>query len=642
MNELSTISRFLGFQEGFLARMDDPAQRNALMRVNLIVACGLGLMALSVGLMVWMLSPGGWLRYLWAVGAAGVSFTIFAKMHALLITLGAVPLARSVSEIDQWRPSRLRLLAFTALALVLSQPLLMWMQSSRLESVAMERVKFRTTVQFEAHERARLVDKQQELLVQRAVLSDERQRVMASLAPTTVKAATSLTESPRKALLVGASNYLGNVNRLPNVVNDIVAMERKLRSMGYTVTVSMDESRTDVRRKLEAYSASLRSGDISLIYFSGHGIENAGHNYFIPRDFGAQISGPITRQVLQDRAIAITPYIDDLTRERVRLHLLVLDACRTNLEGQPRGLAAMQSMASRNVIVAMSASPGQEAFDGLPGQTRGNSPYTTALLRNLDRDEDVGRVFRRVTREVVESTASMAHQENKPPQTPWLAESVIDLELKLLPPALERKASAATQASARSLAPVCSSEYERTGDAKGLGACMDREIGALTRQVEFLEGRLSAETGQAGQPLDSLLEWAVFFAERMRFMWTNYLLSFLGTLILAALMVAGLISRDVLRPQALLGYERVRYRSQRIALRAYHDVNQAEINRISDPLRAGERLPRFEHWSNEEGFFSSVKPRAAFADGVEISMDHKAATQMWAWLQNPVAAKDQA
>ena len=641
MNEFITISHLLGFQEEFLARMDDPARRNELMRVNLIVACGLGLMALSAGVMVWMLSPGGWLGGLWAVAAVGVSAIILIKVHALLITLGAVPLAWATSAIDQWRPSRLRLLAFTALALVLSQPLLLWMQGSRLESEAMERVKFRTTVQFEAHERARLVDRQQELLVQRAVLNDERQRVMASLAPTSAKAAASLVESPRKAMLVGASNYMGNVNRLPNVVNDIVAMERKLRSMGYAVTVSMDESRTDVRRKLEAYSASLRSGDISLIYFSGHGIENAGHNYFIPRDFGAQFSGAITRQVLQDRAIVITPYIDDLTRERVRLHLLVLDACRTDLEGQPRGLAAMQSMASRNVIVAMSASPGQEAFDGLPGQARGNSPYTAALLRNLDRDEDVGLVFRRVTREVVESTTAMARQENKSPQTPWLSESVMDLELKLLPPALERKTAAAAQASARSLAPVCSSDYERTGNADGLGACMDREIGALTRQVEFLEGRLSADAGQAGQPLDSLLEWAVFFAERMRFMWTNYLLSFVGMLILAVLMVAGLVIRDWLRPQALLAYEKVRYRGQRIALREYHSLIQTEINRTSAPLRAEERLPRYEHWSKEEGFFTYVQPKPAFADGIDTSMDQKAATQMWDWLQNPMAAKDQ-
>jgi hypothetical protein len=642
MNWLITISRLLGFQKEFLVQMDNSVQRDWLIRINLVVACGLGLMALSVGLMVWLLSPGDWTSSLWALGAFIASCVILVKMHALLITLGALPLQRSASTIGEWRPSRLRLLAFTALAILLSQPLLLWMQSEKLQKAAMERVEFRTTVQFEAHERSRLVDRQQALLVQRAILNDEHLRVIASTSQTTAKSTARTVTSTRKALLVGASNYIRSENRLPNVVNDIVGMERKLRSMGYAVTVSMDDSRTEVRRKLEAYSGSLRSGDISLIYFSGHGLEHAGQNYFIPRDFVLPAGTAPSPRMLQDQGIAITPYIDDLTRERLRLHLLILDACRTTLDGKPRGLAAMQSMASRNVIVAMAASPGQEALDGLPGQVRGNSPYTTALLRNLDRDEDVGRVFRRVAREVIESTAPVTRQANLPPQTPWLSESVMDLEIKLLPPTLERKAAITAQANAKSLSPECRAEYEHTGNLTTLGTCMEREIGSLTRQIEFLESRLSAETGQIGQPLEGLLEWAVFFAERMRLMWTNYLLSFIGTVVLVVLMIAGLAIRDFLGPQALRSYEKIRYRDQRLSLRQNHFMNQSEIDRMSKPLRGEERLPRFAHWSMEEDFFSTASPRPALTGGIDTLTDKQAASQMWTWLQNPTVIKDQA
>lgn len=641
MNWLITISRLLGFQKDFLVRMDNSAHRDWFIRINLVVACGLGLMALSVGLLVWLLSPGDRTSSFWAFGAFVASGVILVKMHALLITLGAVPLQRSASTIDEWRPSRLRLLVFTALAILLSQPLLLWMQDEKLEMAAMERVKFRTTVQFEAHERSRLVDRQQALLVQRSVLNDDYLRVIASTSPTTAKSAVRTVTSTRKALLVGASNYILKEKQLPNVVNDIVAMERKLRSMGYAVTVSMDDSRTEVRRKLEAYSSSLHSGDISLIYFSGHGLEHAGQNYFIPRDFVLSAGALPTSRMLQEQGIAITPYIDDLTRERLRLHLLILDACRTTLDGKPRGLAAMQSMASRNVIVAMAASPGQEALDGLPGQVRGNSPYTTALLRNLDRDEDVGRMFRRVAREVIESTTPVNRQENLPPQTPWLSESVMDLEIKMLPPALERKSAAAAQANARSLPPSCSAEYERTGNLANLGACMEREIGSLTRQIEFLESRLSAEAGQIEKPLDGLLEWAVFFAERMRLMWTNYLLSFIGSVVLTVLMIAGLAIRDLLRPQALRSYEKIRYRDQRLSLRENHFMNQSEIDRMSKPLRGKERLPRFAHWSMEYGFFSTATPRSALTGGIDTLTDKEAASEMWTWLHNPTVIKDE-
>ena len=641
MSWLITASRLLGFQKEFLVRMDNSAQREWLIHINLIVAGGLGLMALSVGLLVWLLSPGDGTSSLWAFGALIASGVILVKMHALLITLGSVPLQRSASTIDQWRPSRMRLLAFTGLALVLSQPLLLWMQGDKLEMEAMERVKFRTTVQFEANERSRLIDRQQALLLQRSILNDENLRIIASTRTNPAKSTASKLNSPRKAMLVGASNYILSENRLPNVVNDIVAMERKLRSMGYAVTVSMDDSRTEVRRKLEAYSSSLQSGDISLIYFSGHGLEHAGQNYFMARDFALPAGSSLTPRMLQDQGIAITPYIDDLTRQRLRLHLLIVDACRTTLGGKPRGLAAMQSIASRNVIVAMAASPGQEAFDGLPGQVGGNSPYTTALLRNLDRDEDVGRVFRRVAREVIESTAPVTRQANLPPQTPWLSESVMDLEIKLLPPTLERKVAATAQANARSLSPVCNAEYDRTGNLANLGVCIEREIDAMTRQIEFLESRLSEEAGQIRTPLDGLLEWAVFFAERMRLMWTSYLLSFIGTVVLVVLMIAGFVIRDLLRPQAMRDYEKIRYRDQRSSLREYHFMNQSEIDRTSKHLRGEERLPRFEHWSTEEGFFSSATPRPALNGGADTRSDPEAASQMWAWLQNPAGIKDQ-
>ena len=635
------VSRVLGFHEEFLSQIDSPAHRTWLLRINVLLACGLVLMSMSIGLLVWMLVPSGWEGNLYSISAAGLSAVVLIKVHSLLITLGAAPLEQPIATIDQWKPSRLRLFAFIFLALVLSQPLLLWMQGDKLEAAAMDRVRFRTTLQFEALERARLVDRQQALLFQRSILNDELQRVMSSLSATSAKAIAKSSSSPRKAFLLGAANYSGGINPLPNVTNDIVAMERKLRSMGYAVTISLDESRTEARRKLEAYSASLRSGDISLIYFSGHGMESAGQNYFIPRDFVTTATGPITRQMLLDRAIAITPYIDDLTRERLRLHLLVVDACRTDLEDKPRGLAVMQSMSSRNAIIAMSASPGQAAFDGLPGQKGGNSPYTTSLLSNLDRDEDVGRVFRRVTREVVESTTPITRQQNKPPQTPWLSESIVDLEIKLLPPALERKSVSTAEISAKAVPAMCSANYGRTGSLADLGSCIQREIEALTRQVEFLEGRLSAEAGQVDQSIDSLLERAVFFAERLRLMWSNYILMFLGSLILTSIMTIGLVLRDLLFPQALRAYEKVKHHCQRVALKAHHDYFQSEINRTVNPLRGKEQLPPFKHWSESENFFSSALHRSPITGGVDTSRDHEAAVQMWGWLQNsPALIKD--
>ena len=141
--------------------------------------------------------------------------------------------------------------------------------------------------------------------------------------------------------------------------------------------------------------------------------------------------------------------------------------------------------------------------------------------------------------------------------------------------------------------------------------------------------------------MDGLLDRAVFFAERSRLMWENYFLSFVGTLGLVALMIAGLVIRDLLRPQALRSYERIRHREQRILLHEDHDQNQSMIENLAAPLRAQERLPRFEHWSKKEDFFTTALTRPALKGGIDTSLDQTAATQMWAWLQNPMPTKDQ-
>lgn len=636
MKELSYWSRWLGFHEDFMLHIDDSTNRDRLELVNLVVAVGLVLMALALGALVWMLSPSGAAYGLAAAGVTVLAGLVLFKAHALLIHLGGVSLSEPALRLEQWRPNALRLFAFTAVAVCLAQPLLMALHHSRLERAAIERIQFRTTVQFEAQERSRLLDRQQELLLQRSVLTDEKQRISLAAGVVSGKISTpAIVGSTRKALLIGASNYAFGINQLPGVFKDIVAMERKLRSMGYIVTVSLDDSRAEIRRKIQEYSASLRSGDISLIYLAGHGLESAGQNYFIPQDYATHRKTLFSRETLQNHAILLTPLIDDLTRERLRLHMLILDACRTDIDGKPRGLAAMQSLTSRNVIISMSASPGQEALDALENQKDGNSPFAAALLRNLDKDEDVGRVLRRVTREVVEVTAPELRKKNQPPQTPWLSESVVDLEIKLVSPMLNAKAALSEKAVSKlsELAPLCSTNYERNGDAKAFSACLSQELAAMNRQIEFIEDRLSSEAGQSAPVLSGLLQWAVFFTERLRALWIDYIPAFWGTLLLALGMTGGLYMRDLLFPKWLRGYECVRHRLQRIALREYYAHNQAAINLATASAKAKERLPGFEHWSAEEGFFGKALPRQAFADAADARVTAKAAEGMWTWLQ---------
>lgn len=632
MPALDRICTLLGFHDSHLNRLERPQDRQWIGLSNLMVLLSFTLMSASVGLMAWLYSaPGGW-RPLLAVGVAGLFFAVLVSVHVLFVTLGAYPLHGDAKGIVNWRPNTLRLVMFAFLAAVLSQPLLMWAQGKRLDIQTRERLEFRVISQFEGRESSRLKDKQQSLLLEKAILQDEYRQVQRTTSAKT--GATAAASSTRKALLVGASSYRGRLSVLPNVRNDVNSMYQKLTALGYAVTLSLDEPYDVVKEKIQNYSLSLKSGDISLLYFSGHGVEQNGHNYFIPRDFDEGRSDRPTERDLRSRAIVLTPLIDDLTRAKLRLNLLLLDACRTGLDGSPRGLAAMESTTSKNVMVVMAASPGQEALDGLIGQRGGNSPFATALLRNLDRDEDASKVLRRVTREVIENTTDTMKGMGKPPQTPWVSGVVVDLEIKLIPPALQARDIQATRAKLQAIAPQCAARLDQGADTALYGACLGREIERLDRQIGFMEEQLGTIADDANAWLKQELSESVFFGERLRLMWSNYVLNGLLTALLTALMVAGIAMRDFLRPAALRAYETLRHQSLRNLLRSHHASFQSSIDAVVGKYHRDAPIPRYQHWSVEHDFYSAALPRAAIHRAADTRFSPVEEQRMWSWLQS--------
>ncbi len=631
MRALDRICTLLGFHESHLSRLEQTQDRQWIGLSNLLVLLSFIVMSASVGLMAWMFTAPGWGRPLLAAGVAVLFFAVLVSAHVLFVTLGAYPLHGDAKGIHSWRPNPIRLVLFAFLAAVLSQPLLMWAQSKRLDLQTREQLELRVISQFDSRERNRLKDKQQSLLLEKAILEDEYRQVQRT---TSAKPSAAATSSTRKALLVGASNYKGKLSVLPNVRNDVNGMYQKLTALGYDVTLSLDEPYDVVKEKIHNYSLSLRSGDISLLYFSGHGVEQNGHNYFIPGDFDDGRSNSHTERDLRSRAIVLTPLIDDLTRAKLRLNLLLLDACRTVLDGSPRGLAAMQSTTSKNVMVVMAASPGQEALDGLIGQRGGNSPFAAALLRHLDRDEDASQVLRRVTREVIENTTDTMKSMNKSPQTPWVSGVVVDREIKLIPPGLQARDIQATRTKLKSIAPQCVALLDQGTNPIGYGACLGGEIEKLGRQVSFIEEQLGTLAEDANAWMKQELSESVFFGARLRLMWVNYVSNGLLTALLTALMVAGLVMRDFLRPAALRAYETLRHQSLRTLLRNHHASFQSSIDATVGDYHKESPIPRYEHWSSEHDFYAAAHPRAAIRRAVDTRFSPVDEQRVWDWIQS--------
>jgi len=132
--------------------------------------------------------------------------------------------------------------------------------------------------------------------------------------------------------------------------------------------------------------------------------------------------------------------VDDIVadlQQAKNLRILVLDACRDNpladelkrSIGLTRAAAMQHGLAKIGMIVAYATQAGRTAEDG-----RGrNSPYTTAFLKHIQEQEEIGTVFRRIGSEVYDATGHAQLPElslsligefylpGKPPVTPVMA-----------------------------------------------------------------------------------------------------------------------------------------------------------------------------------------------------------------------------
>src|SRR5687767_8694258 len=106
---------------------------------------------------------------------------------------------------------------------------------------------------------------------------------VAAIAPAQQRDLRLERDEHRVALVIGNNAYA----RAPlnNAVNDAVAMGRTLRELGFDVELITDASGRTIDQAVDRLARKLRSGDVALFYFAGHGVQIDGNNYLIPTDF---------------------------------------------------------------------------------------------------------------------------------------------------------------------------------------------------------------------------------------------------------------------------------------------------------------------------------------------------------------------
>jgi TPR repeat protein len=222
----------------------------------------------------------------------------------------------------------------------------------------------------------------------------------------------------RVAFVVGNGGYQ-TVPALPNPKNDAAAVAEALKKSGFEVVSAIDVDRIGFDQALQKFVRSLGGADMSVFYYSGHGIQVGGDNRIIPTD--AQLKSAADLEVETVSVNTVMSYM----KSNSKLQLVFLDSCRNNpfpasafLVGPQKqlflaGVGLAEQKSSLGSLVAFSTQPGAVAIDG-PGD---KSPFTSSMVsHSFKLGVDVETALTQVASDVWKAT------EEK--QKPWSSNSL--------------------------------------------------------------------------------------------------------------------------------------------------------------------------------------------------------------------------
>lgn len=198
---------------------------------------------------------------------------------------------------------------------------------------------------------------------------------------------TSAAASDRVALVIGNAQYIHSAP-LKNTKNDADDIAHLLRRLGFDVISGTNLDKRATEKLIREFDRKLEGARIGLFYYAGHGLQSNGQNYIVPIDASLHSEGDIDfetiplellRRRMADSGRASIIFIDACRDNPLARNILGAKGARSSKIGE--GLAKMgHSDSAVGMLIGFATSPGKTAHDGVDR----NSPYTAALLRNLD------------------------------------------------------------------------------------------------------------------------------------------------------------------------------------------------------------------------------------------------------------------
>lgn len=181
------------------------------------------------------------------------------------------------------------------------------------------------------------------------------------------------------ALVIGNADYKVQELSLNDPIEDAKGMSDALSQLGWKVILKSNLDRGAMQAVLEQYSADLRSGEVGLFFYSGHGTQVNGANYLLPIDF--RIS-ETTADNIAEKAISLVSILKIIRASPTKPNIILLDACRDNpfSATTQKGLSQPNGIPNQSII-GFAADFGSVATEGESDVKY--SAYTRAILKYL-------------------------------------------------------------------------------------------------------------------------------------------------------------------------------------------------------------------------------------------------------------------
>jgi hypothetical protein len=226
------------------------------------------------------------------------------------------------------------------------------------------------------------------------------------------------------ALTVGVAHYSAPLNSLPSPVKDANAMAQVLQGYGFTVFRLNDPDIATFQRGLVEFVNEAKDADAAVVFYSGHGFQLNGENYFVPADGSFNSAAAFKADFT-----TVSSVLEKLDQAHAKFKFLILDACRSdpfvardrmNMQAvlATAGLAEQRKL-GQNTLVSFASAPGETSIDA--GPAIGYSLYTAALLNVLGKTQKIE--VRELTTEARDLVITVA-EKSRVEQVPWETSSM--------------------------------------------------------------------------------------------------------------------------------------------------------------------------------------------------------------------------